>query len=198
MNNTIGDTIRNLRMQKGLTQKQLAKLLFLDRTTITNWELGKRVPNLDALTLISDFFHVDLSLFFNGDPHAKLANVIMVDDEKIILKGGISILESVMPYASVTGFTKASEALAFTKNHPVSLAFLDIKIGKLNGLELIHSLQSIQPEINIVFLTAYREYSLDAWSTGACGFLLKPLTSDAVAKQLTKLRYPFPGGDALC
>ena len=45
---------------------------------------------------------------------------------------------------------------------------------------------------NVVFLTSYREYSFDAWETGACGFLLKPLTPDTVRNQLSRLRHPFP------
>jgi len=43
----------------------------------------------------------------------------------------------------------------------------------------------------VVFLTAYVEYSFDAWSTGASGFLLKPITAEAVRAQLKNLRYPF-------
>ena len=51
----------------------------------------------------------------------------------------------------------------------------------------------IRPRTNVIFLTAFREYSLDAWDTGASGFLLKPLEVDAVKKQLAALRYPVGG-----
>ncbi len=50
-----------------------------------------------------------------------------------------------------------------------------------------------RPHSNVVFLTAYREYSFDAWETGACGFLLKPITTEAVIAQIGKLRYPVVG-----
>ena len=47
-----------------------------------------------------------------------------------------------------------------------------------------------------MFLTAYADYSLDAWKTEAVGFLLKPLTPGDVREQLKKLRYPFSTGGA--
>ena len=51
----------------------------------------------------------------------------------------------------------------------------------------------INPQINVVYLTAYQEYSFDAWSTGACGFMLKPLTAEGVRDQFSRLRYPIGG-----
>ena len=61
-------------------------------------------------------------------------------------------------------------------------------------LELCRELLEINPRTNVVYLTAYSEYSLDAWSTGAIGFLLKPITPEGVREQLKKLRYPFRTG----
>jgi len=46
-------------------------------------------------------------------------------------------------------------------------------------------------------LTAYVDYSFDAWSTGASGFMLKPITREGVLAQLKNLRYPFPSGGAI-
>lgn len=48
--------------------------------------------------------------------------------------------------------------------------------------------------MNIVFLTAYPDYAVDAWKTEASGFMLKPLTPESVKEQLNKLRYPFSSG----
>lgn len=46
----------------------------------------------------------------------------------------------------------------------------------------------------LVFLTAYPDYSLDAWNTEAAGFMVKPLTPEGFRAQLRKLRYPFLTG----
>ena len=51
------------------------------------------------------------------------------------------------------------------------------------------TLLDINPRINVVFLTAFGDYSLDAWSTGASGFLVKPITAEGVKAQLKNLRH---------
>ncbi|MBR5718625.1 MAG: response regulator, partial [Clostridia bacterium] len=69
--------------------------------------------------------------------------------------------------------------------------FLDIEMGSVSGLDVCRELLKINPHTNVVYLTAYREYSFDAWDTGACGFMLKPIKPEDVKKQLKKLRYHF-------
>ena len=103
-----------------------------------------------------------------------------------------------MPNALVTGFTDPSKAVEYAKANRVSLAFLDIEMGTINGLDVCRELLEINPHTNVVYLTAYSGYSLDAWSTGASGFMLKPITPDGVREQLKQLRYPFwTGGDSV-
>lgn len=73
---------------------------------------------------------------------------------------------------------------------------MDIELGTASGLDLCRTLLEINPHTNVVFLTAYADYSLDAWATGACGFLMKPLTLEGVREQLKRLRYPLSSGGA--
>ena len=120
----------------------------------------------------------------------------MVDDRKLILTGSLPVLEEALPRASITGFTDADEAIAYAKENRVALAFLDIELRNTSGLELCRALLEINPQTNVVFLTAYSDYALDAWNTGASGFMLKPITPEGVREQLHNLRYPFRmGGD---
>ena len=148
------------------------------------------------LTRISDTLDIDVSYLISASSNqSNTPNVIMIDDERIILTGSIPVLRKVLPFSTVTGFTKPSEALTFARENTVSLAFVDIEMGKVNGLDLCRDLLTINPHTNVIFLTAYAEYSFDAWDTGACGFLLKPISETAVKKQLTKLRYPLRGGE---
>ncbi|MBQ7646037.1 MAG: response regulator, partial [Clostridia bacterium] len=112
------------------------------------------------------------------------------------LTGGMPIIEEVIPNANVTGFIKPSEAIEYAKVNRVSLAFLDIEMGNISGLDVCRELLKINPNTNVVYLTAYREYSFDAWKTGANGFMIKPITPDGIREQLSILRYPFlTGGD---
>ena len=103
-----------------------------------------------------------------------------------------------MPNAIITGFTRPSEAIEYAKTNLIALAFLDIEMGmsKINGFDICRKLLEINPRTNVVYLTAYIEYSFDAWSTGASGFLLKPITAEGVRAQLKNLRYPFSLGGA--
>ena len=117
----------------------------------------------------------------------------MVDDEPIILSGGLPVLEEAFPNANVSGFIKPSEAVNYAQYNPVALAFLDIEMGKHNGLEICKELQRINPQTNVIFLTAYMDYSLDAWKTGASGFIIKPITVAKVRDQLPRLRFPLGG-----
>ena len=64
-------------------------------------------------------------------------------------------------------------------------------MGKTNGLEICKKFLEINPQTNIIFLTAYVEYSFEAWSTGASGYLLKPITAEKLRAQLKNLRYPL-------
>ena len=115
----------------------------------------------------------------------------MVDDSSVILSDGVSVLEEVMPDATIMGFIWPQEAIEYARIKRVELAVLDIEMGNSSGLELCRKLQEINPTTNVVFLTAYADYSLDAWKTEASGFILKPLTPDGIKEQLKKLRYPF-------
>ena len=150
------------------------------------------MPDATMLIKIADCLDIDVALLINAASQGNVApNVIMVDDEKIILNGGIPILKSVLPDASIEGFTKPSEAIEYAKSHKVDLAFLDIEMGMTSGLDVCREILNCNPKTNVIYLTAYADYALDAWDTGASGFMTKPLTADGVKEQLKKLRYPF-------
>ena len=198
MNNSFAETLKSLRQKQNLSQQSLAEKLCVDRSTIAGWETGRRLPDATLIKRLSQCLNVDIAILMNaaGMDDGK-PNVILLDDEMIILKGGLPILEKLLPNAAITGFTKPSEALAFAQNNPIFLAFLDIEIGKTSGLDVCKKLLEINSRMNVVFLTAYMEHAFDAWDTGACGFLLKPLSEEALRRQLERLRYPFRTGGEL-
>ena len=191
------ETIKKLRMEKGLSQRDLAERMYVTRSTVARWENGSRLPDAAMLSRLSGCLDVDAGTLLSAAMESdESPNVIMVDDRKIILTGGLPVLEEVMPDAAITGFTRPSEAIEYARAHRVALAFLDIEMGKMNGFELCHTLLEINPRTNVVYLTAYSDYAIDAWSTGASGFILKPITADDVRFQLENLRYPFSLGGA--
>ncbi|MBR0278569.1 MAG: response regulator, partial [Synergistaceae bacterium] len=192
MNVLFAENLRKLREQKGLTQRQLGAQMFVNHSTVARWENGTRLPDAAMLLRLSRCLGVNINTLLQlvawseENPH-----VIMVDDSKVILSDCLSVLEEVMPYATITGFIWPLEAIEYAKMNRVELAVLDIEMGKSSGLDLCRTLREINPTTNVVFLTAYADYSLDAWKTEASGFILKPLTPEGVREQLRKLRYPF-------
>ena len=189
--------IRTLRTERNLSQQQLADLMFVSRVTVTNWENGNRVPDINLLLRLSKILDVEIYDLVDDKENEEEAPVmIIVEDEPVILKGFVHLLSDTLPDTQVFGFQSGTEALQFAQTNRVSAAFLDIELRETTGLELCRALLDINPRTNVVYLTAYSNYALDAWSTGASGFMLKPITPEGVREQLEKLRYPFfPGGD---
>ena len=195
MSTLFADTLKKLRTEKGLSQRELSEQIYVTRTAITKWESGNRLPDVAMINRLSEVLDVDVSILLCAAAESdECPTVIMVDDNKVVLNGSLPIIEKVLPNALVTGFTKPAEAIAYAKANRVALAFLDIEMGTISGLDVCRELLKINPHTNVVYLTAYREYSFDAWSTGACGFMLKPITAEGVKEQLKKLRYPFLTG----
>ena len=185
-------TLKKLRTEKELSQQDLADQMYVNRSTVARWENGSRLPSAVMIARLAECLGTDVNMLMNAAAESEEApNVIIVDDRKIVLSGALSVLEAVLPNAVITGFTRPSEAVEYAKANRIALAFLDIEMGKTSGLDLCRTLLEINPRTNVVYLTAYIEYSFDAWSTGASGFMLKPITEEGVREQLKNLRYPF-------
>lgn len=76
------------------------------------------------------------------------------------------------------------------RENSCDIAFLDIKMRGMTGIELARQLKDIQGDINIIFVTGFSEYSLNAFRLYASDYLLKPATPDAVRQELGHLRTP--------
>ena len=192
MNFLFAETVKKLREGKGLSQKQLGQLMFVNHSTIARWENASRLPDAAMILRLANSLGVDANeLFQLAAQSEESPNVIIVDDSKVILNDGVAVLEEVMPDATIMGFIWPLEAIEYAKTNRVVLAVVDIELGTASGFDLCKTLLEINPRTNIVFLT---DYSLDAWKTEASGFMLKPMTAEDVREQLKKLRYPFQTG----
>ena len=116
--------------------------------------------------------------------------VMAVDDEKILLEDFLDILHEIPEIEVAEGFTGGSDAVRYAQTHALDVAFLDIQMRGMDGITLGKRLQEIDPEINLIFLTAYPEFSLDAIQIHASGYLLKPADTEAVRRELQSLRRP--------
>ena len=121
--------------------------------------------------------------------------VIAVDDNKKDLKLISSIVGEVIPDADFTAFDNPLSALAKAREEEIDMAILDINMPELDGVELGLYLKKMNPFMNIIFLSAHKEYGFEAMDMHASGYMLKPATESKVRKELAELRYAEKFGD---
>ncbi|MEG0272321.1 MAG: response regulator [Christensenella sp.] len=119
-------------------------------------------------------------------------NIIAVDDERIALSLLISSIHEAVPQAQVHGFGSGEEALAFGRENPCEIAFLDISMSDVDGITLAKYLKQVNPTVNIIFVTAYKKYAMDALSLHSSGYVMKPVTREKIEHELEHLRHPIP------
>ena len=113
---------------------------------------------------------------------------IAVDDEKYMLE---TLKEAVAESADiewVEAFSSCTAALEFAAEKAIDLAFLDINMRGIGGLGLAEKLLALQPRCKIVFCTGYEEYAVSAFQLHVSGYLMKPITPEAVQKEIDHIK----------
>ena len=78
------EKLQELRKQKGLTQEELAELLYVSRTAISKWESGRGFPNIESLRAISKYFSVSLDELLSGEEILAIAEKDHKEKERTI------------------------------------------------------------------------------------------------------------------
>jgi len=117
-------------------------------------------------------------------------NILAIDDNVLALEELVSSIKEACPNDEIHSFSKPSELLDFAKETPCDIAFLDIEMWGMNGIELAQKLKEIQGKTNIVFVTGYSKYALDSYTVKASDYVMKPVTKEAVKNALENLRCP--------
>ena len=192
--NNFGNTIRQLREARGITQSQLSDRMTVSRSTIANWETGTRLPDLLMLSRLAECLGVnptDLMEYLQDSQEVPV--VIIVEDMPLILSSSLRMLSQAMPEAEIYGFGNAAEALDFARSRHISIAFLDIELGSEDGISLGRALTALNSQLNVIFLTSHTEYMKDALADHCSGYILKPLTLEKISHELRHLRFPVRG-----
>lgn len=113
--------------------------------------------------------------------------VICVDDEKFVLQDLINKCKEISFIDEVTGFRDSYDALDFLEENYINVAFLDIDMPDMNGLELARAIKEINPQTSIVFTTGFSKFALEAFKVHASGYLMKPVTKEALVKELENI-----------
>lgn len=122
--------------------------------------------------------------------------IIAVDDRKIALENLLTAIKEAEPDSVVKGFRSSAEAYDFALENPCEIAFLDIQMHGFSGIELAKRLKINNPKINIIFTTGYSEYAGEAFKLHASGYIMKPVTTEKIRKELDNLRFPLAAVDS--
>lgn len=101
-------------------------------------------------------------------------------------------IREAVPDAELRPFQTVADALNELRDNGFQpdLAFLDIEMPGMNGLELAKEIKGFVPRVNIVFVTGYSQYAFDAISIRSSGYVMKPVDKNQILVELHNLRNP--------
>lgn len=111
----------------------------------------------------------------------------MLDDEQHAIDALTDALAAFEAVEVVGAFTDPLAALEQMTELDCQVVFLDIEMPGVNGLELAEKIVARDPDVRIVFVTAYDQYAVEAFDVSAVDYLLKPIRHERMAKTLAKL-----------
>lgn len=113
-------------------------------------------------------------------------NVFIVDDEPAARRILRDCCEREPDLKIVGEFDNADDAVEAIRRAPPDLVFLDIALGAKSGIDVARALDRDAPEI--VFVTAYDRYAIEAFEVGAVDYLLKPFDDERFRETIARVR----------
>ena len=104
-------------------------------------------------------------------------------------------VRAILPTANIAAYTRAREAMEYAQDHKIDVAFLDINMRFMSGIEMGRELQKFWPKVNLIFCTGYEEYALDAITMNCSQYLVKPVSEEKLRAAIEDLRYPLEDND---
>lgn len=114
--------------------------------------------------------------------------IIAVDDERLGLEILVETIKQVEPDAEIISFRSPLKALEYASENDFYIAFLDIMMPKMTGIELAQKLKIINPRVHIVFATGFDEYMGAAFNIHANGYIQKPVTPEKVKSEIDSIK----------
>ncbi|RNF82629.1 LytR/AlgR family response regulator transcription factor [Montanilutibacter psychrotolerans] len=114
---------------------------------------------------------------------------IVAEDEALLRQALLDALRIAWPELDVVAQCEdGASALEAIDEHRPDVAFLDIRMPGLTGLEVASAAAEASPDTQVVFVTAYDQYAIDAFERGAIDYLLKPIAADRLAATVRRLK----------
>ncbi|RDY58057.1 LytR/AlgR family response regulator transcription factor [Flagellimonas nanhaiensis] len=125
---------------------------------------------------------------------ARKIKCIIVDDEPLAQSVLVKHADQIEQLEVVAVCANAVEAFGHLQDKNIDVVFLDIKMPKINGMELLESLDTLPL---VVFTTAYREFAIRAFELDAIDYLLKPISLGRFMKTISKVNRYLMGTDSV-
>lgn len=116
-----------------------------------------------------------------------MIRIAAVDDELHVLERFERMTLEVKEFELCGLFESGEELLAYLEEHTLDAVFLDIEMPEINGLELSEKILGINENIDIIFVTAFNQYAIEAFELHAMDYILKPLTEERLEKTVKRL-----------
>ena len=119
-------------------------------------------------------------------------NIVCVDNAPIMLQSLKENADNAYPYADVQTFLTEESALDYAEKFGCDVLLCEINPPRLEGLFLAEKVKSINPKVNIIFVTvcSESEHAKAVMRLKPSGYLTKEATSEQVLEELRNLRYP--------
>ncbi|MGO4270433.1 response regulator, partial [Paenibacillus sp. TAF58] len=114
--------------------------------------------------------------------------VLLVDDEPLALRYMEKLLSKYEDINIMASLMEPKEALNLASQQKFDAIFLDLEMPEIGGMELAARLFAMQPDVHIVFVTAYNYYAVEAFELNALDYILKPVSDTRLGKTLTRIR----------
>ena len=121
--------------------------------------------------------------------------IVCVDNHPVILKGLSRSIRQLLPDASISTFGRAEDAFGFAKENGCDILISEIELCGVDGLTLAKSIKSVNPEVNIIFLTVCdeKEHAKEVFRIKPSGYLVKPARVEQLEFELKNLRFNGQG-----
>lgn len=114
---------------------------------------------------------------------------LIAEDEALFRDALVEMLQQEWPELDLVAICEdGAAALEALSDVTPDIAFLDIRMPGLTGLEVAAAMSEVSPTTRIVFVTAYDQYAIDAFEKGAVDYLLKPVASERLAASIARLK----------
>lgn len=113
--------------------------------------------------------------------------IAAVDDETHALERFERMVSNVTELSLCGLFETGEQLLAYLRENPLDAVFLDIEMPGINGLQLSEQIQNLNENIEIIFVTAFNQYAVDAFEVQAMDYIMKPLTEERLGKTIRRL-----------